>query len=1542
MDLLHEWIGKTIEQELGQAIQWRDDDANRSMTTGKVGDLVFDDDGSNLRVKSPKPRIVQLIKFVTFEEPLQATVSDGITRINVKFSAAASQRYSQKTRRSLTDGTPGGLIQLLDFKITATHLGPRPSRLTLFVEDFKSIGSNGSGHYGLATPHGIESRVVVKTQIEKLTIIRKAESPSGHASPNPSIRSQLSNGSSFDDPPSGTQAMFATQAPPLNAPAARISKPGNFGISMSTRPEKPLSKSAPVMGAPSISRPPITNGKQSLATSSETLLKLLNYTNKAPNPQPNSNNLTDLPATVSDKDEATTDADGRSTELHTPPSISSTNVSEQPLVEAAVTKKASSLSDSIVDSYSTQSIPAQPSNQDSTRKRISKRDVKISKDQEALLDSDSSWLPAQLGRREPVAHIPISILQSMNRDADLHNTLRDNSLKRKRGVNDPVKAADLPRPSTYCTTIDGIQESDSDVPISPGQWPPTPDHKQLPPDSSLGSANNSDHSETSGTVPFGGAKPTDTLSKTPLASTPVLSTPHSPISGLRSPRNLVAPSPIMVSNSAGEDHVFICRAIGCGKTYEDATALKYHIELRHNDKVLAQSLKCNIEDCHKSYPNWSALNYHLRHYHKDKKSGTHDNECNTSEHNSAQISTPRRSIQQAVGSQTSDINANNSEGQPSPEHGSGGLRKPSPSVRSRAVSSDSDLEVIVPKPLNVSRELFPSTASQPELPFTQVRRTPYMNVHGKGHDLQTSPSTLDAHDQPTRSLLNSTSHVTLSVPSTLNKMNRTSTYHHNLDADYRDAERSTLYRAIQVGPSEQPTGDQSQNVPHQHGIAEDNVDNTGFQSRNAGLEVPRNFHGMRNTTTETSRTITDGKRTQADASFLPPSVSHRRKRPKIPTKLDFTEELTHRRDPSEGARQIRQEFLASRRSSERSTPIQSPTMHLMGRVNGIFTSIEKPMADVEMTNADMSRSENVNIEETRSQHTESNLDLQVSGTNKNSAMNVETNLMKQTTQEPQQIDVDVKTSQPMMQDLSTNVIYNVEDAKAGAQEREPTAQVSGIGMAEALSSKHVNLTGDIPPLNGHARAHSPGSSIPQSFKDDRSDQEPIARDRSFIEQNKTSSIRALHHPTSLPTSSIPLQLVPAEARQISPSVKFEHNSPMSIPTSNDEIEPSPIASRVLSVGIHTPETGKNIRPMTSQPATAVEGVSSSVPSNIFNNFKTMYPSYPGDIHHFVTICRKISNLEKINQMEHQSLWDDFIIRHKVEYTQYLERCAEDIEDVLPFDEFYRTEIEEPLYNSRLVNRRNLQDILSLIPTAPQESDGEGHGKAKFSDGARVQLGESKSSAKPINSSEQAPVIDLTGEERRTRHAKLIETTLKGSPTSKKPASRRSLPWSDHISPPKIGVTQSYPSPKQHSRLKDFIDTPGGSRSNVYKPTPKSIDEKYDRPESYEASIRSAWGVRAHDILEPYCIDKIDQRQLHLLKDIAENVDLAEGRRLIEKQVVSRSKGILGGGALPMLTDVDLEAVREAVLRRKATPIGGQSRKPRAGDKSSAPRHERAQ
>lgn len=63
MELLHEWLGPTVEQELGEVLEWRGkSEVNRSQLTGQIGDLTFDDDGSNLRIRSAKKQVVQLIK----------------------------------------------------------------------------------------------------------------------------------------------------------------------------------------------------------------------------------------------------------------------------------------------------------------------------------------------------------------------------------------------------------------------------------------------------------------------------------------------------------------------------------------------------------------------------------------------------------------------------------------------------------------------------------------------------------------------------------------------------------------------------------------------------------------------------------------------------------------------------------------------------------------------------------------------------------------------------------------------------------------------------------------------------------------------------------------------------------------------------------------------------------------------------------------------------------------------------------------------------------------------------------------------------------------------------------------------------------------------------------------------------------------------------------------------------------------------------------------------------------------------------------------
>ena len=60
---LYEWLGKTIEKELGGVLEQRaKSEFNPSVVRGRVDNITFEDDGSDLRIKSAKPQVVQIIK----------------------------------------------------------------------------------------------------------------------------------------------------------------------------------------------------------------------------------------------------------------------------------------------------------------------------------------------------------------------------------------------------------------------------------------------------------------------------------------------------------------------------------------------------------------------------------------------------------------------------------------------------------------------------------------------------------------------------------------------------------------------------------------------------------------------------------------------------------------------------------------------------------------------------------------------------------------------------------------------------------------------------------------------------------------------------------------------------------------------------------------------------------------------------------------------------------------------------------------------------------------------------------------------------------------------------------------------------------------------------------------------------------------------------------------------------------------------------------------------------------------------------------------
>lgn len=112
---------------------------------------------------------------MTYEEPIQAWVSDSITRLLVVFSASAVHKYLQETGKRLTQDSLGGLILIKDSEIVATHSGPRPHRLIIKIEDFQSLGSVGSGVFGLPRP--LEALPEAVELLDRLTMIRSKDSP---------------------------------------------------------------------------------------------------------------------------------------------------------------------------------------------------------------------------------------------------------------------------------------------------------------------------------------------------------------------------------------------------------------------------------------------------------------------------------------------------------------------------------------------------------------------------------------------------------------------------------------------------------------------------------------------------------------------------------------------------------------------------------------------------------------------------------------------------------------------------------------------------------------------------------------------------------------------------------------------------------------------------------------------------------------------------------------------------------------------------------------------------------------------------------------------------------------------------------------------------------------------------------------------------------------------------------------------------------------------------------------------------------------------
>lgn len=120
-------------------------------------------------------------------------------------------------------------------------------------------------------------------------------------------------------------------------------------------------------------------------------------------------------------------------------------------------------------------------------------------------------------------------------------------------------------------------------------------------------------------------------------------------------------------------------------------------------------------------------------------------------------------------------------------------------------------------------------------------------------------------------------------------------------------------------------------------------------------------------------------------------------------------------------------------------------------------------------------------------------------------------------------------------------------------------------------------------------------------------------------------------------------------------------------------------------------------------AAATANPESAAQPDVFLRFKAAYPDYLGTKEHFSGMCKRIHQLSQADRMEHKSLWDDFIVRHKTDYPQYCQRCMDNGEDPKPYERFYRDEIDEPEYTKRIVLPASLGKVVSAdYPTVPTQ------------------------------------------------------------------------------------------------------------------------------------------------------------------------------------------------------------------------------------------------
>ncbi|KAL9102662.1 MAG: hypothetical protein Q9163_002215 [Psora crenata] len=1523
MDLVQPWLVATLGTQLGKILEWRASGESIQLPDGEVARSSFEDDGSNLRIKPRRlGQKLQIIKFPGCSEPVKASLSDSIFRINVSIAVTASRKYEREARQRLWQGTLGGVIQLLDFELVATPYGPRSSRLTLFVKDLKLLGSAGSGIKG--SPRSIEDSADISVLLEMLSRQSKGQDHPGsqgsstrQSTPKaPSVLSPSPIDILARETTSEVQASaFATQPHHISAnkkAAPLICESDDETITTQTTTVTsnilnaykhnrqtlhgasnadllsmfstiPLDKqsatsitaqrviSADQTQIPSDPDAEAISGKIDTDAASEGLDSLIapaTVTRSQPN----------RPALGPEEDVAAQNHASPSKPVVTTvlTSLSPNAGSIAPSETLSASSVVKSLTAPSKGSSTAQSII---NNQRQGRNRIYLSDIRISKEQDKLLSRSDSWLPPEPGQREPVANVPIKILNALNDHAD--QRADSDRLLAFRSPSHAFGAA----PSEIYSSSN--VESEESLPWSPSPGRGLSDSERLPPDSS---ANHSDHVAT---IPA--------TCGTPAAfchsSRPSFEAHFVPSATLKStfvekrasPENtdsslaLGTPksSPITDDNDVRPHHCW-----GCNESYTDLSLLKDHVRNTHNPQGgfsnagLLRSTRGGSWagpplDAEKSIRTTSeAAPLQLG----PTANGSTDHEAaGTAEEALADVIAgpiPDPEVQHST-EKSHDLEASSKVSQEVISSACMITTRAGAAHLSTPASPESKLEITVPRTqgqaelqqdYQSSARYPPSTASQTLIPFTQVRRTPYINGCGRSEAPEKShnpASSLDnGQDCPSSGIS-----IEASTVASLSELNLPEV----------------------LGPAA--------------AVTYDNAGHTSDRSQEHRQDDSAEENGAKRKVSNASKLLAPENKRIKISGFLEEGLMH----------------VAKWVDPDDMARHFRQEFLRSRQNSVSSPTKDSPVTRKVGYVDA--SSPSSRLAESKELEPSLRHLQSSNVID-----------------NSKVTVRAEKPVLIHSSEDPSNHKT-VLNAIPMVEGEGSLAGCDYRAVRAG------TCAKPGLLRMDTALPMHPNPT--YPSLSDASSNAIYG---------------PTSTEKYTTASSVTDVLGAKFYDSMNGKVKKPQGEIPSPgANNTDASFNRHHFSPLDTTLFKRIIPPPLIDKMELNEGnkhlpveaLTSPESEeRTTREQAHEPVHRRANESDlSAENKLLHDFKAEYPEYLGDFKHFKTLCSKINRLVEDGAYLPHLLWDDFIIKQKQEYPEYVRQCAEEAVDPLCYEKYYLTKPDGPMYMKKVVNPQSLEGAFrkksqGRVPAGWLQEAGDHNASAVKRQRPKSQP--SQFDAGPEQHDGNGNIIDLTADDQGLGFQYAAKSqTLPGSATRNSPA-HRSLPWSKE-------VTHSSSS----SRLSSVQDTRTRDGSHyiparVYDSAVAKQRRQglYNNGSSTEATlgmqgsdsrdnrdrIRTAWGIPAEVVLGPAYVSieskgnenssVMSKDQVELLADIAERTELQNGRALLHAEYRARAPPD-GAVVQPKLLDDVLEAVQKKLLEKaldhsRASPELGES------------------